>query len=361
MTDGKKSLTDAPENLKEAIDWVLRVSGKENGQNDNGAIKGLAGELVKLLGNDASEVARGVLRVMGENLKRVVEGLESFQNKNTIGTTALRGLMKKVSKSLQKVTDYGSAADRAYLEKLREMLQQDVTNPGEGPIGKLAQGLANFIGWNGNAVAQGGIGKQGSYASSYKNEATWPTQSGEKETCAYVFLGLLPLVFYFLSYIYYWCKSRDGWSGQKFNSQSELKTFMESDAVGFRDHLKDSKQGSDVATRIGEKCFQEIKNAYESAKKNPPTNPPQDPPYGSFIKHYERLARELSPSHSEYSLIKCFAIATPYFTPNVTYTAQSTSPATPSFLGYSGPAALAGGAYGFNLGGLNTFLNAFLA
>ncbi|GIX65487.1 variant erythrocyte surface antigen-1 family protein [Babesia caballi] len=353
MTTGK-SLTDAPTNLKEAMDWVLRMSGRDSNKTENAAIKGLAEEVIKLLDKDAGEVAQGVLRVMGETFDKVIKGLKDFQEQHKIGTTALRGLISRVRKSLQKVTDYGSAAGTAYLEKLRGLLQKDVINPGHGPIGKLADGLKKFVETN------NGIFKS-QYEYVYnKSDTTWPTQPGEQQRCAYIFLGLVPLVFYFLSDLYYWCEGTGGWSGQSL-SKGNLKNFMESEALGFKGQLNQTKNGSHVAN-ILKSAFSELNTGYEAAKKNPPTNPFQDLSYGSFIRHYERLARAASfGTTSDYPLKKCFAIATPFFTPNSTHRVQSTSPATPSFAGYSSVAALAGGAYGFNLGGLGTFTGGLLA
>ncbi|GIX62249.1 variant erythrocyte surface antigen-1 family protein [Babesia caballi] len=350
MSGSGNKLTDPPKNLKEAIDWVLRVSGRDNGHNEAEGIKGLAKELITLLDKDAGEVARGVLGVMGVNLKKVVGDLKNLDNPTAFFSTfVLRGLIDKVSKSLQKVTDYGSAAGTAYLEMLRELLQKDVAGKGHGPIRKFAEGLKTFIGWNGNAVGQDGLGKQ-DYKSAYKSEATWPTQSGEKETCAYIFIAILPLVFYFLPYLYAKCNENGDWNG--FNlSTGNLKNFMESEALGFKGQFETAKNGSDVATLIGGTCFPEIKSAYESV----------NPTYGFFIDHYERRSRVLYPINSDSPLLECFAIASPFFTPKDTYDVQSTNPATPSFTGYSGLTALGGGAYGFNLGGLGTFVSALLA
>ncbi|GIX65326.1 variant erythrocyte surface antigen-1 family protein [Babesia caballi] len=344
MSSGKTSLTIPPTNLKEAIDWVLRVSGRDSGQDDNGAIKGLAKEVKNLLDKDAGVVAQGILEVMGETFDKVVEGLNKLHGQNSISTFVLRGLLKKVRTNLEHVSDYGSAASPALIKKLCGLLQKDVESPGHGPIRKFAEGLKTFVETN------NGIFKS-QYVYAYNNsDAPWPTQPGEKERCAYIFLGLLPLVFYFLPYLYAKCTTQGDWHSESL-SNGKLTIFMESDAVGFKAKLETSKQGKDVTTRIGEKCFQEIKNAYESA----------NPSYGHFIKHYESRARALSSTISDSPLLKCFAVASPFFTPNETYDVQSTIPVSPSFLGYSGTAALAGGAYGFNLGGLGTLMSALLA
>ncbi|GIX64334.1 variant erythrocyte surface antigen-1 family protein [Babesia caballi] len=267
MTTGQKSLIVPPKNLKEAIDWVLRVSGKDS-SNDDSAIKGLTGELIKLLDKDAGEVARGVLEVMGKSFDKVVKGLKDFQDKNAISTFVLRGLIEKVSKSLQKVTDYGSAAGPAFIKEVRGLLQKEVINPGEGPIGKLADGFKMFIGWQNNTVGQDGIGKPGGYQSKYdRNEAKWPSKPDEQKTCALIFLGLLPLIFYFLPYLYAKCNEKGDWNSKGL-ANGEVKEFMESDAVGYTGNLG-IKQGSDVAN-ILKSSFGELNREYESAKKTIP-------------------------------------------------------------------------------------------
>ncbi|GIX65022.1 variant erythrocyte surface antigen-1 family protein [Babesia caballi] len=341
---GQKSLTDPPTNLKEAIDWVLRVSGRDNGNNDDEAINGLAKELIKLLDKDAGEVARGVLTVMGKSLTKVVEGLESFQKQHKIGTTALRGLINRVGKNLKKVTGYGSAASPAFIKMLRVLLQNDVINPGQGPITQLADRLKKLVETNSGMF-------KSQYEYSYnKSDATWPNKPDEQERCAYIFLGLLPLLFYFLPYLYAKCTDKGDWNSKGL-ANVEVKEFMASDAIGFKTDLDDSKNGSAVAELIDTTCFGEIKTALGNTK-------PEEINYATVIRHLEKSVAETSPP-SDSPLTKCFTIASTFFTPIDTYTVETSSPVIPSLLGYSGLTAVAGGAYGLNLGGLGTFTSLF--
>ncbi|GIX61417.1 variant erythrocyte surface antigen-1 family protein [Babesia caballi] len=93
-----RPLLDCPSNLKEAIDWILRVTGKDGGQG----------------GDKSAELAKAVV------------GLPDFQE----AITAAAGKLKEsgVSVALQKLQD----ADAL-----------------KGIIGKLAEGLATFIGYGG--------------------------------------------------------------------------------------------------------------------------------------------------------------------------------------------------------------------
>ncbi|GIX61156.1 variant erythrocyte surface antigen-1 family protein [Babesia caballi] len=376
MSEPKKILTDPPKNLKEAIDWVLRVSGMDSVQKDDSegqeAIKGLAKELIKLLNSDPKDVADGVLRVMGKSITALADKL----GKETEQVSAwkdhvqrkpfkvLEAYLRTFNENLENVRDYGSRVSEEQLGKLKRWL---IGEP-SGAITQLADGLKTFIGWQSGQVGSNGIGKQSSYKSPYnKSEATWnalKNKDTDKVNCALIFLGIAPMLFYGLTYLYWWCEGQDGWSGQNFtNGSSTLSKFMTT--IGFENkYLNDSQSTGQKVAGVLKTAFAEFHTEYEAAKKAPQTINSQnsnDPSYAYFIDHYERRARALSPSNSDSPLKSCFAIASPLFTPNPPHRVQSTSPDTPSFLGYSGLGALAGGAYGFNLGGLGSFVSTLLA
>ncbi|GIX64568.1 variant erythrocyte surface antigen-1 family protein [Babesia caballi] len=106
------SLADCPSNLKEAIDWILRVTGKDGGGGTDGtdalakAVKGLLedaiSELTLVIGNG---------HVHGSVLQKLKEGLEK----------AVKWVEKDVEGGL-----FGNSP---------------------GPIGRLSDGLAGFIGY----------------------------------------------------------------------------------------------------------------------------------------------------------------------------------------------------------------------
>ncbi|GIX65468.1 variant erythrocyte surface antigen-1 family protein [Babesia caballi] len=80
-----------PSNLKEAIDWILRVTGKDGqGQNSQGeqAIKALTGEVTKLL-SDLRDSASG----LGVEFEKVIQALNSNSGTN--------GLIGKLAEGLQ--------------------------------------------------------------------------------------------------------------------------------------------------------------------------------------------------------------------------------------------------------------------
>ncbi|GIX63911.1 uncharacterized protein BcabD6B2_33460 [Babesia caballi] len=188
-----KSLTDCPSNLKEAIDWILRVTGKDGG-----------------------------------------------------GHSGTQHLAEAVSKLLDDVKD-SSPELKKTLKKIKEVL-----NPGgnNGLIDNLATGLAKFIGYEngGGNIGNGGIAVGGQpldpgansgpgYKLTYhRSSATWKDQveggDGNSETkkklCAKIFLGCLPLYYQPLTYIYWGCHEKGGGWGNQTLGGGALKSYFDS-------------------------------------------------------------------------------------------------------------------------------------
>ncbi|GIX61335.1 variant erythrocyte surface antigen-1 family protein [Babesia caballi] len=164
----KGKLTEWPENLKEVIDWFLRVA--EMDPESNG------------LGNTTK-------------LKDAVQKLGGFTAATThVGDLSVDGLFNYVARALQ-----------------------------------------HFIGYNsGSRQLEGkGVGSLG-YTSSYSNKAQWNGElydsgSYQANKAASIFLGSMPMVYYFVTYLYWRCSNsnHDGWSTGKLNdAQSGLNNFM---------------------------------------------------------------------------------------------------------------------------------------
>ncbi|GIX65461.1 variant erythrocyte surface antigen-1 family protein [Babesia caballi] len=371
----KKSLTQPPTNLKEAIDWVLRVSEKDSGKNDNDAIKGLAQEVINLLDKDAGEVAGGVWGVMGGVFDGLVKKLNDdsrSDQKPGQGTfKVLKAYLQTFKGNLESVRDYGSSLGEQDLSKLKGWL----TGDSSGPIAKLADGLEKFIGYEGGQVKNGGIGKNGNYTSAYKSDPVdWKgLGDSDRRKCALIFLGISPILFYGLTYLYWWCEGTGGWSKLDVSGGSTtLSKYMT--AIGFNDkYLNDSQSPGQKVAEIMKNAFQqELDSAMQSAKSEAKqrataagstssSSSNHDPSYPMFLGAIEKNDSSESYRPEHRPLLSSHRIVTPFFTPNDTYTVETTSPVTPSFAGYSGLTALAGGAYGLNIGGLNTFVSALLA
>ncbi|GIX64926.1 uncharacterized protein BcabD6B2_43610 [Babesia caballi] len=345
MTSGGKSLTDPPTNLKEAIDWVLRVSGRDNGQENGEGIKGLAKELIKLLDKDGSTLASEVSGIFS----KARSGLQSATQKDAREAFMLKSY-------LSDITRYGKTLSEDVIVHLKEALDKDVSRtggPSGGPISKLADGLKKFVGKN------AGIGGS-NYESSYNSVSeSWNSLTTDQHRdCALILLGIMPVLYFGLSYLYWWCtadsSSDPGWAQHKIDgsggtttqNQQALKTFLTN--VGFSEtsELNQTKKGSDIVTSLS--GFTELQTRGKDVKES----------YSKFLGELQKA--ELKSSSTSSPLTSLYLLSYYYITYPL-YDVQPTSPATPSFLGYSGTAALAGGAYGFNLGGLGTVMSALLA
>ncbi|GIX61138.1 variant erythrocyte surface antigen-1 family protein [Babesia caballi] len=83
-----KQLTDYPSNLKEAIDWILRVTGKDGQGNNQGAITALTNAVKKLLSEvegsasgtdvDIQKVVTALTKDNGDLITKLAEGLQQF-------------------------------------------------------------------------------------------------------------------------------------------------------------------------------------------------------------------------------------------------------------------------------------------
>ncbi|GIX61159.1 uncharacterized protein BcabD6B2_05940 [Babesia caballi] len=360
MTSGGKSLTDPPQNLKEAIDWVLRVSGKDTPNNDGEgqkAIKGLAGTLQAMLNGDPG-VVKEVKEKFGEVSKSVMEKLKEATSNNKLnsqewGFAVPHVILNKLSEGLEPFPSGGAAISREKAERWVSKVQEKGL---EKLIEAVANGLKKFVD-NNSGIIQTAAG------SAYKSDAKWKSlKANGRRECAIIFLAVFPLLYIALTYLYWRCsQSKDSsapsisWSGQKLTDDKGLKKYME--VLGYTNNLNASKNGGQIVSDILEKMFSnELQTAYTKAK----VPPSEDPSYPNFLGKLQEKVLDSSPQLTSSPLTALYLISHYYIT-NFLYIVEPTSPARPSFLGYSGTAALAGGAYGFNLGGIGTFMSAILA
>ncbi|GIX61327.1 uncharacterized protein BcabD6B2_07620 [Babesia caballi] len=366
MTSGGKSLTTPPQNLKEAIDWVLRVSGKDTPNNDGEgqkAIKGLAGTLQAMLNGDPGDVAEDVKKWFGEVSKSVMEKIKKANEEyrptkkgsSEWGFAVPHVILNKLSEGLEPFPSGGAA--RVNREKAEKWVETVQGNTLETIIETLADGLKKFV------APTSGI-FQTAHTSAYgqTNDKWKSLKANGRRECAIIFLAVFPLLYIALTYLYWRCSQRPdsppsniSWSGQKLTDDKGLKKYME--VLGYTANLNDQKTGGQIVSDILEKMFSnELQTAYTKAK----VPPSEDPSYPDFLEKLQGEAPKSTPPNSSPPLTSLYLISYYYITYPL-HDVQSTSPATPSFAGYSGTAALAGGAYGFNLGGLGNFMSALLA
>ncbi|GIX64337.1 variant erythrocyte surface antigen-1 family protein [Babesia caballi] len=183
----KNSLTEWPENLKEVIDWFLRVGGKDKESQ----------------GDDKKS-----------ELQRAVEALPDYSKaKEGLGGGNVAGLFNEVGKGLQQFIGYSS---------LYEL--------------------------DGSGIAlQYGSG----YTSSYSKQAKWNNGGGSNETYAEILLSSTPLLYYGLTFVYWMCIRggwREENFGGGSNG-SDLHNFLSD--LGYSTGLKSGATGQTIAKLLG--------------------------------------------------------------------------------------------------------------
>ncbi|GIX61215.1 uncharacterized protein BcabD6B2_06500 [Babesia caballi] len=216
-----------------------------------------------------------------------------------------------------------------------------------------------FIGYDsGKKIGSGGIGKEGeikkpdeinAYTPAYYGSSwafgveigvEWSKKINKRKAIQCFFIAIQH-IYEGLTELYYNCKK--DWKNENLGGTSGegLKQFMEKNGFDTA-KLKTSMKGEEIIS-------QALQGLNEFDKAYIATGP--DPSLDAFRFQLEQNAWS---NPSGYPLSVLYILATYAYV-------QSSSPATPSFAGYSGTAVLAGGAYGLNLGGLGTLMSALLA
>ncbi|GIX63845.1 collagen alpha-1(I) chain protein [Babesia caballi] len=269
MTGTKSVLADPPKDLKEAIDWILRLTGKDKKVGKQGTGE-LANQVYSLLNVARSSADSSVLN--GADAKALAD-LFNWVGRNGNG----EGITKLVE--------------------------------------ALASGLATFIGYEGAPTGSrsgwhpewSGVGKKEHYKS-YYGGSSW--QDDSTDTCAKIFMGCVPLVFYGITYLYWRCSFKTGcnraWMDMTFNGQTfklkvgttyrisesgpDLKKFME--AMGYTStQLMDAK-GMGVMG-ILDKKLSELDYARGSANNSLP------------FSHYLQKVVEYGQKHVSNNPLQC--------------------------------------------------------
>ncbi|GIX65459.1 variant erythrocyte surface antigen-1 family protein [Babesia caballi] len=241
-----------PSKLKEAIDWILRVTGKDGGGIQNGT----------------KQLATAVNNLISK------AGIERLKPQITIN----QGLINSLATGLATFIGYKDP-DRS-----------------------------NSIGNGGIAVGQyGGTGKpwnpgeasgRGYRLTYHRTSATWDNsfQGGDNSTtAAKIFLGCVPMIFSALSYLYWRCDDSKGngeWSGFGLTgsgSASHLKDFM----VGLG-YSSNELNGSKLGSQIASSAFSGLVEFKTAASSLSTTNSP----YVSFAAELHKKVRETSGSFS---------------------------------------------------------------
>ncbi|GIX64104.1 variant erythrocyte surface antigen-1 family protein [Babesia caballi] len=265
-----KQLTDCPSNLKEATDWILRVTGKDGSQSNNV--------------NDAEELAIEAYVLLG-----------SVFNDDTVFAQGI---------------PYAPAR-----KGLKEWLESKNGHGGiKELINVLSSGLEKFIGYNkGRLQSSLGVGKseyEGTTAYRDVTSNEWKKRSSDKKKCAMIFLSCMPLIFNGLTYLYWQCHEKgDGaWKTQRFDASGgsyDLKAFMTS--VGFKGSALSKQVGKDVIRQM-----KDVFNDFDATSTAKPT-------YTAFLadlkkKLHENIKLGSSAKPAEYPITALFFVASSYFT-----------------------------------------------
>ncbi|GIX65982.1 variant erythrocyte surface antigen-1 family protein [Babesia caballi] len=192
MSEKKSKLTDWPENLKDVIDWFLRVGGKDSvSTTDKGGA--LKNAVYQLEGKDVLENALGNGNLEGL-FGSVAKGLQSFIGYDTNGT--------------HEFTGNGIAAKSGYTSSYSKEAQWD---------GQLNQ-----------------------------------PNSEDAKKAAILFLCYMPLLYLSLIYLYWKCTighNYGGWGSYSLHRTNDpLGLFMS--AMGFKINELQNKSGSEVSESL---------------------------------------------------------------------------------------------------------------
>ncbi|GIX65691.1 variant erythrocyte surface antigen-1 family protein [Babesia caballi] len=211
MGKQKSSLTEWPEDLKDVVDWLLRV-----GEMDQGG----SGNSNKL------------------NLQKAVCALNDYgETTSVLKAENTGGLFNSVADGLRVFIGYSSGGGR------------DLDGQGIGRYGV------------------------GGYSSSYTTNAKWTWNNDSEQnskTCAHILLGSMPLLYYGLTYLLWRCSGRHGWQNQIIQGDwqgTQLNAFMQD--MNYDSSRLNSSKGSAFIQRVKD----EIRDFTNVSASAPPSYP----------------------------------------------------------------------------------------
>ncbi|GIX61599.1 variant erythrocyte surface antigen-1 family protein [Babesia caballi] len=246
-----KKLTDCPSNLKEAIDWILRVTGKDgqdSGIGDDGGTAGLANAVTVLL-----EGVKSSSLELNTKLEAIMEALKAGSPNGLIDNLAT-GLAKFIGYE----TRHGSSGQLG-TDGIGQR-PKDNSGYGDANQGKPYYSLGKY-----NSARQSHQVSAGYYLT-YNPEGEggkWDSSfngNGNATTCARIFLSVIPLMWFALSYLYFMCRDGGTWNTLNLN-ESALSEFILSMWFG-PSRLQRGQNGEHVASKALGKFteFQEAKS-----------------------------------------------------------------------------------------------------
>ncbi|GIX63848.1 variant erythrocyte surface antigen-1 family protein [Babesia caballi] len=195
----KERLTEQPRNLKEAIDWVLRVTGLDDSAeqvNDTADVEELNVKASSILKNGKANK----VNAKGATITRK-------QNKFNYDTVqrSIRNLSYAVAKLLSNAQskECPELPDKLILTFKCWFVEDELCC--YGPISKFASGLAFFMGYEKGQMTRKGFANKGIYESSYDSRANWQNFSNDEQV-ATIFLQAVLIIYPLLATLYWRCK-----------------------------------------------------------------------------------------------------------------------------------------------------------
>ncbi|GIX62925.1 variant erythrocyte surface antigen-1 family protein [Babesia caballi] len=343
----KTSLTQTPENLKEAIDWIRKI------EQDNG-INELANALKEVLGKHISVVARDVQGIFADLSDNVIlklneadEQIKEFSEQDFADPETI---LQNLSLGLDPFDDDRDghiSQDDVY--KVRDW----VNSVGDSDLQTLISGVANGL-----KSFDTGIMQTIPQSSAYFYTISWSELGdNEKNICVSILLAIVPVVYGALSYLYWRCTPSTGssgpvqsWSEKNLTQGNDLQKYVES--LGYnRNYLNNQKNGKTIVSLM-DQAFPTLKAAYNAADSS------NNPSYPAFLGKLQQTALASLPSNysSNSPLTSLYLLSYRY----LTYPLDDNSTADNILLGLFGTVVLVGGAYGFDVGGFGTAIDRLL-
>ncbi|GIX63605.1 variant erythrocyte surface antigen-1 family protein [Babesia caballi] len=254
---------DCPSNLKDAIVWILRVTGKDGGGDGNKS-EALAKAVVNLPDfNKAVTAATRKLQESGGDVDSVSQALGKLINEKELGH-----IIKQLADGLKGFIGYdgqGKMTGSGIGQRPKNKNGQDYQS------GKPYESRDAFLQeYNTASVKSNVKGYYLSYNPSHATWGSWDANSPQAVKCAMIFIGTIPLIFNKLSYLYWRCHSDGGgWNGQSLIN-GDLGNFIY--ALDYhRFNLNDKMKGSQIVSSALNQNFTDFSDGMNKAQKEAQT------------------------------------------------------------------------------------------
>ncbi|GIX62879.1 variant erythrocyte surface antigen-1 family protein [Babesia caballi] len=317
----KTSLTQTPENLKEAIDWIRKI------EQDNGI----------------NELANALKEVLDENVAKANKTTENISDWDFTDPRAFLVNLSLSSDPFEYNSEGHISQDDIY--KVRDWAY----SLGYGDLQRLISDVANGLKSFDTGIMQT-IPQSSAYFYTVKLS---DLEANDKNMCANILLAILPVVYGTLSYLYWRCtpstrsSSRStSWQNDNTTSDNGLRRYLM--ALGYSEKNLKSQKGSNIVSLLNGAFKAELSNANAASKQY----------YDAVLGMLQQTAlASLSSNYSSNSpLTSLYLLSYRY----LTYPLDDNSTADNTLLGLVGAVGLVGGAYGFDVGGFGTAVDRLL-